>query len=143
MVNSASLGEPEQALPHPPASFLHVSEIPETEYRTAVAILHSERMRAVSITFELKEHAGTHATYAAVCPRCNAGEIIAVAELQSDGSFKEQPACPTLCMACEDRLDAMLEPEGGFNPDNEPAGRATLDKHLKEMARSWSRKPGT
>jgi hypothetical protein len=134
MADKASPGGSAQS---PPRTFVHDSEIPETEYRTAVALLHSARTRPVSINFELKEHAGPRATYAATCPRCHEGEIVAIADLNADGSFREPPACPALCMACEDRLDALLEQEGGYDPDKEPSGRETLDKYLKAMARNW------
>jgi hypothetical protein len=93
-------------------------------------------MKTVTVTFALRDRRGDTATYVATCPRCHAGELVAIADLDQDGKFKEPPACPALCLDCEDRLDAILEPSA---PDlsSESSGRGTMDKYLKAMKPSW------
>jgi hypothetical protein len=124
--------------PLPPETFDDTMEVPETGYRTAIAIKHDGRMKQVSVRFVLGERNGQTATYHATCPRCHAGDIEVTVKLTPDGSFAEVPACPTLCVACEDRLDAILEPESPTGSKDEPADRATLGKYLKAMTtRAW------
>ena len=78
---------------------------------------------------------GVASTAVAVCA---AGEIVVPVRLTADGGFAEAPACPALCLDCEDALDAILEPETGPAIGDEPGERATLGKYLKAMStRSW------
>jgi hypothetical protein len=92
------------------------------------------------VTFVLSEQDGTSATYEALCPRCGSGKIVVSVALDPDGSFAAEPACPALCVDCEDRLDAILEPEAAKPIADEPGNRATLAKYLKAMTqRSWDR----
>ena len=126
------------AMPLPPGSFLEKMNVPESGYRTAIAIKHQGRMAEVSVTFLLREQNGASAVYAGLCPRCNAGEIVVEVKLDPEGSFAEAPACPMLCMDCEDRLDAVLDPPTGLGLADEPGNRATLGKYLKAMTtRAW------
>jgi hypothetical protein len=112
--------------------------VPRSSYRTAIAIKHGGQTTEVLVTFMLRQKVGPSATYAAPCPRCAAGEIVVPVRLRADGGFAEAPACPALCLVCEDALDAILEPEAGSGPRDEPGGRATLGKYLKAMTvRSW------
>jgi hypothetical protein len=122
----------------PPASFPELLAVPGAGYRTAIAIKHPGRMAEVLVTFVLRQQDGSSATYAAPCPRCAKGEIIVPVRLTAEGAFAEAPACPALCMACEDALDAILEPDTGPGLSGEPGDRATLGKYLKAMTvRSW------
>ena len=122
----------------PTASFQQWLAVPEAGYRTAIAIKHQGRMAEVPVTFVLRQQDGHSATYVAQCPRCAKGEIIVPVRLTADGAFAEAPACPALCLACEDALDAILEPEKGPGLGDEPGDRATLGKFLKAMTiRSW------
>ena len=118
----------------PPQTFLETVDMPLTASRTAIAIKNA-RMTATTLTFTLQGRKGNEATYSAVCPRCGTGEIVAFARLNPDGSFAEHPACPSLCLACEDRLDAILEPEPSLK--DEPANRDTLGKYLRAMEKGW------
>jgi hypothetical protein len=112
--------------------------IPATDYRTALAVRNDTRMTEVTVTFTLTSHQGASASYAAVCPRCHTGEITVDVALAPDGSFAAPPACPTLCLACEDRLDRMLEPSPAKKPGDQPGDRATLGAFLKAMnIRPW------
>ena len=113
--------------------------VPRADYRTAIAITHDQGMREVTTTFLLQEQKAGVATYSAPCPRCKQGEIIVDVRLNPDRSFAESPACPSLCLACEDLLDAILEPRSGKAPGKEEeGGRETLGRHLKAMnTRSW------
>ncbi len=112
--------------------------VPEAGYRTAIAIKHQGRMTDVRVTFTLQKQEGMSATYSAPCPRCAVGEIVVPVRLAADGGFAEAPACPALCLDCEDALDAILEPDAGPAVGDEPGDRATLGKYLKAMAtRSW------
>ena len=122
----------------PAASFEVIFDVPETDYRTAIAIRHDTRMKQVAVQFALQGRNGNVAVYRAICPRCHSGEIEVAVKLDGDGSFAEAPACPALCIACEDKLDSLLEPEPAINSRNEPGDRATLNKHIKAMTtRSW------
>lgn len=122
----------------PPSTFQETMSIPRADYQTAIAIKHDERKTAVNVTFVLQSNDGKSATYAAICPRCNVGEITVAVPLNADGSFAEAPACPTLCEACEDRLDAILEPGAGKTLADEPNDRAKLNKYIKAMTtRAW------
>lgn len=121
-----------------PPSFQRTMQVPRTDYRTAIAIKHEGQMSDVTVTFDLRTHDSTSATYAARCPRCNTGDIAVTVSLDPDGSFAEAPACPSLCMACEDKLDAMLDPVSNTALRDEPGSRATLSKYLEAMStRSW------
>jgi hypothetical protein len=121
-----------------PETFQQTMSVPQAGYRTAIAVTHGGRMSEVSVTFTLRSQDGTSAAYAAPCPRCEAGEISVTVKINADGSFAEVPACPALCMDCEDRLDALLEPEAGKSLADESNGRAMLSKYLKAMnVRSW------
>lgn len=125
-------------LPTPPRSFEEKMKIPETDYRTALAVRNATRMKEVSVTFRLTGQHGAVASYAATCPRCNSGEISVDVALAADGSFAEAPACPTLCLACEDRLDQLLEPPTKQDLGDKPGDRETLGKYLKAMnLRAW------
>lgn len=122
----------------PPGTFEETMSIPRADYQTAIAIKHDQRMMNVNVTFSMQSRDAMTATYAAVCPRCNTGEIVVAVNLNADGSFAEAPACPTLCMACEDRLDAILEPGSGKTLADEPNDRAKLNKYIKAMTtRAW------
>ena len=58
--------------------------------------------------------------------------------LDGKSGFAEAPACPALCLDCEDALDALLEPKSTSRIGDEPGDRATLGKYLKAMTiRSW------
>jgi hypothetical protein len=94
--------------------------IPVADYRTAVAVRNDTRTVAVDVTFHLMSQGGAMASYAATCPRCNSGEITVEVPLAADGSFAETPACPTLCLACEDRLDQLLDPPAKKNIGDQP-----------------------
>ena len=122
----------------PPGSFQQTMRVPEAVYRTSIAIKHAGRMTQVLVTFTLRHQEGTSATYAAPCPRCATGEIAVPVKLTGDGGFAETPACPSLCLGCEDTLDAILEPGRGPGLGDEPGDRATLGKYLKAMTvRNW------
>jgi hypothetical protein len=122
----------------PPLSFEEKMKIPEVDYRTAVAIRNATRTKDVTVTFRLVARHGASASYAATCPRCNSGEITVDVALAKDGSFAEPPACPTLCIACEDRLDKLLEPQAKTALGDQPGDRETLGKYLKAMnLRAW------
>ncbi len=124
--------------PVPPATFLEKMRVPEVGYRTALAIKHDVKTREVTVTFVLRDQDGQSASYAALCPRCNVGELIVEVGLAPDGSFADIPACPTLCLGCEDALDALLEPAASPDLQNSSGDRATLNTFLKLMnARSW------
>ena len=121
-----------------PASFTETMNIPAAELRTAVAVKNDTRTVAVTVTFRLRGQTGAVASYAATCPRCNSGEIEVEVPLAADGSFAEAPACPTLCLACEDRLDQLMEPGAKKTIGEQPGDRETLDKYLKAMnLRAW------
>lgn len=125
------------AKPVPPSTFHQKMHVPESGYRTAIAIKHTGRMTEVSTTFVLRKQDGESAIYAALCPRCSVGEIVVAVKLNPDGTFHEEVACPTLCIGCEDSLDAMLEP-GAAKGDGQTHDRATLNECLKAMnVRSW------
>lgn len=112
--------------------------MPEAGYRTGIAIRHVGRMTDVPVTFTLRDQDGASARYAAPCPRCGAGEIVVEVRIAADGGFAEPPACPALCLACEDALDAMLEPQAAPGIGDEPGDRATLGRYLNAMSkRSW------
>lgn len=122
----------------PPSSFQQTLSVPEAGYRTAIAIKHAGRMKDVPVTFTLQHQEGRTATYSAPCPRCGEAEIVVPVMLTADGAFGEAPACPALCLSCEDALDAILEPDAGPGVGDEPGDRATLGKYLKAMSvRSW------
>jgi hypothetical protein len=122
----------------PPGSFQQTMSVPEAGYQTAIAIKHPGRMKDVLVTFVLRGQDGSSATYAAACPRCAKGEIIVPVRLTAEGGFAEAPACPALCLDCEDVLDAILEPDKGPALGDEPGDRATLGKYLRAMTvRSW------
>jgi hypothetical protein len=124
--------------PSPPDSFQQSMNVPAEGYRTSIVIKHEGRMTEVLVTFSLRQREDGVATYAAPCPRCAAGEIVVPVRLTADGGFAEAPACPALCLDCEDALDAILEPETGPAIGDEPGERATLGKYLKAMStRSW------
>lgn len=126
--------------PVPPDTFLEKMRIPQVGYRTAVAVKHDARTVEVDVTFVLREQDGRSATYTAVCPRCNAGELSATVGLTPEGDFAEAPACPTLCLDCEDAMDAMLDPAGSSALRDGPGDRASLSEFLKLMnSRSWDR----
>ncbi len=121
-----------------PASFTERMNIPAAELRTAVAAKNDRRTVAVDVTFRLKGQTGAVASYAATCPRCNSGEIAVEVKLAADGSFAEAPACPSLCVACEDRLDQLMDPGPKKAIGEQPGDRETLDKYLKAMnLRAW------
>jgi hypothetical protein len=121
-----------------PENFQQKMSVPEAGYRTAIAVTHGGRMSEVNVTFTLRSQDGASAAYAAPCPRCKVGEISVTVGINPDGSFAEVPACPTLCMDCEDGLDALLEPAAGKSLADESNGRATLSKYLKAMTvRAW------
>ena len=115
----------------PPASFREVLTIPETAYRTAVAIQNRGRMRSVEVVFALQSHDAQSAQYQAICPRCCTGEINVVVKLAQNGQFAAPPACPALCLACEDRLDAILKTA---TSSNAPSDRAALNATLRIMS---------
>ena len=109
--------------------------MPEANYRTGIAIMHVGRMTEVLVTFTLSHRDGVSARYVAPCPRCAVGEIVVEVKLAADGGFAETPACPALCLTCEDALDAILEPDASPGIGEEPGDRATLSKYLSAMSR--------
>lgn len=122
----------------PPDTFQETMRVPETAYRSAIAIMHNGRMTDVSVTFVLLSWADNVASYAAECPRCNEGRIDVAVPLQPDGRFAEPPACPMMCLECEDRMDAMLEPRTEKEAGRELSDRAGLDQFIRTMnIRSW------
>ncbi len=122
----------------PPQTFEESMRVPETEYRSAIAIKYTGRMMDVRVTFALQAQDGHSAEYAAVCPRCNAGSITISVKLRPDRSFAEPPACPMLCLDCEDKLDSILEPGAEKETERGPADRASLNKHISTMnIRPW------
>jgi hypothetical protein len=116
-----------------PETFLEKMEVPTAPYRTAIAIKHQGRMNQVMVAFVLQAHDDQSATYSAVCPRCQIGAIVVVVKLNVDGSLAEAPACPTLCLACEDRLDAIIDPQAWVGLKVEPSDRETLSMQIKAM----------
>jgi hypothetical protein len=117
--------------------FQEKMNVPEASYRTAIAIKHNGRMTEITATFVLRGQDDKSAVYAAVCPRCSVGEIVVAVKLNPDGTFEEAPACPTLCIDCENYLDSMLEP-GTAKGIGETHDRATLNKCFKAMnMRAW------
>ena len=64
----------------PPASFREALTIPESAYRTAVAIQNRGRMKSVEVVFALQTHDARSAHYQAVCPRCHTGDIAVMDE---------------------------------------------------------------
>ncbi len=114
------------------------TKVPQSEYRTAIAIQHDERLTDVELTFLLQDQEGTTATYKARCPRCNEGEIVATLPLNADGSLPEDPAVPGFCLDCEERLDAILGTQDSRETRARPDDRATLRTLLKTMnVRPW------
>lgn len=112
--------------------------VPAADYRTAVAVKNDMRSTEVTVTFRLAAQSEAMASYAATCPRCNVGLITVDVALAPDGTFAAAPACPTLCLACEDRLDLMLEPKPQKSIGDQPGDRETLGKYLKAMnLRAW------
>lgn len=112
--------------------------VPAADYRTAVAVRNDTRMIETDVTFHLVTQTGDTARYAATCPRCGSGEITVDVPLAADGSFTEPPACPTLCLACEDRLDQLLQPPAKKSLGDQPGDRETLGQYLKAMnLRAW------
>jgi hypothetical protein len=101
-------------------------------------VKHDGPMTEVDVTFTLQDHSANAATYSAICPRCNTGEIVVTVALDAGGGFREAPACPTLCVDCEDRLDALLEGSESKGPKKGPGDRASLNAFLKVMnVRPW------
>lgn len=124
----------------PPASFQEQLMVPKADYRTAIAIKHDQAMKPVTATFLLREWRPGSASYAAPCPRCGKGEIVVEVKLTADQSFAEAPACPSLCLDCEDRLDSLLEAAEASGTEEEEGGRAALDRHIRAMnRRAWDR----
>ena len=122
----------------PPETFQETMRVPETAYRSAIAIKHNGKMTDVIVTFVLQSRNDQVANYAAQCPRCNDGRISVAVPLKPDGSFAEHPACPMLCLECEDRMDAMLEPGTEGATGREPSDRAGLNQFIRTMnLRSW------
>ena len=114
----------------PPSSFREALTIPETAYRTAVAIQNRGRMKSVEVVFVLQTHDARSAHYQAVCPRCHTGDIAVIVKLTQNGQFQAPPACPALCLSCEDKLDSMLE---SGSSSRTPSDRAALNATLKIM----------
>jgi hypothetical protein len=122
----------------PPQTFQETMQVPEAAYRSAIAIKHNGKMTDVSVTFVLQSRNDQVANYAAQCPRCNDDRISIAVPLKPDGSFAEPPACPMLCLACEDRMDVILEPATGSETEREPSDRAGLNQFIRAMnIRSW------
>lgn len=114
----------------PPALFRETLTIPEAAYRTAVAIQNRGRMKSVEVVFVLQTHDARSAQYQAICPRCHAGDIVVTVKLTQNGQFQAPPACPALCLSCEDKLDSMLE---SGSSSRTPSDRAALNATLKIM----------
>ncbi len=122
----------------PPATFAGIVEVPSESYKTAIAIQHEGRMTLVEITFILQGCNDGVASYSAVCPRCQIGPIELTVKFNQGGSFVEAPAFPALCLACEDRLDAIIDPQAWAGLKEEPTDRETLSKQIKAMkTRAW------
>ena len=126
------------AASQPPKVFVETMAVPLAKYRTAIAIKTTGPTAEVNVAFSLVERMGDLATYTGRCPRCRDGEIVAQVKLKPDGSFSERPACPGLCVACEERLDAILGPSAAAaGSRKEPVNRSTLAQHLQAMTRRW------
>jgi hypothetical protein len=122
----------------PPETFQQTMQVPEAAYRSAIAIKHNGRMTDVRVTFVLESRLDQVATYAAQCPRCNEDKITVAVPLNPDGSFVVPPACPMLCLACEDRMDAILESDTSRETGDEPSDRIGLNQFIRTMnIRSW------
>lgn len=138
MIEENSALVPEFSLSLTPATFVATVEVPAERYKTAIAIRHGGRTNQVTVTFVLQDHNEQSATYSAVCPRCQIGAIEVAIKLCADGSFAETPAFPALCIACEDRLDAIIDPQASAGHKEEPSDRAALSRHIKAMTtRAW------
>ena len=133
MTDAAQFVGQEKSPSSPPKIFLKKFDVPETEYRTAIAIQHKGRMSQVDVAFVLRMHDAMSATYHGLCPRCLTGEISVVVKLLPDARFAEVPACPGLCLACEDQLDAILERNASTAHGDAPSNRAGLSNTLKMM----------
>ncbi len=83
-------------------------------------------MNSVEVEFVLQTHDARFAQYEAICPRCRTGEITVIVKLAKDGQFSGTTACPALCLACEDRLDAILKT---VSSSNAPSDRARSTRH--------------
>jgi hypothetical protein len=119
-----------------PVMFVEEFEIPAARSQTALGIKHDTKTIKVAVTFMLVSRQGNTARYSAVCPRCHSGIIEAAATLNPDGSFAEPPACPSLCEACEDHLDAILEGHATAKPTYETLNRVTLMRRKMPLKRS-------
>jgi len=106
--------------------FTETVEIPSNRAQTAIGITHNRQMTKVDVEFFRVGMDNRIARYEAVCPRCNEGRLEASVALNPDGSFADQPTYPTLCEACEDQLDAILEGLPSTRPTYEVANRVTL-----------------
>ena len=120
----------------PPDTFTETMQIPVASYRTAIAIKNVVRMHEVTVVFSLKEYNPGVAIYSGRCPRCQVGNITVYAKINPDGGFSERPACPTLCIDCEERLDEILEPARKTNLKSEPSNRTRLDKYIRGLSRT-------
>ena len=120
----------------PPVMFVEEFEIPAARSQTALGIKHDTRTVKATVTFLLIGREGNTARYSAVCPRCHSGVIEVTAKLNSDGRFAEAPACPSLCEACEDHLDAILEGHAATRPTYETLNRVTLLRRKMPVRRS-------
>ena len=119
----------------PPGTFIAELAVPDVMLQTAIGITHDNRMTQVAVMFHFTGLENRVARYAASCPRCHAGVIEAFVAIDSGGRFVDQPACPALCEACEDQLDAILEGRSSSKRSYVAENRVTLKKFTRPMKR--------
>lgn len=119
----------------PPVMFIEEFEIPAAKSQTALGIKHATQTVKATVTFTLMSREANTARYSGLCPRCQNGVIEATAALNPDGSFAEAPACPSLCEACEDQLDAILEGHAATRPTYEMLNRVKLSRRAAPLKR--------
>ena len=136
MSNDSRSGSDARVSGQPPAMFIAELAVPEAISQTAIAITHASRMTKVAVKFHLTAMEDRVARYAASCPRCHNGVIEAFAAIAASGEFVEPPACPALCEACEDQLDAILEGRAPGKPSYADEHRVTLKKFSRPIKRS-------
>ena len=119
----------------PPGTFIAELLVPDVMLQTAIGITHDNRMTRVAVTFHFSGMENRAARYAAACPRCHDGVIEAFVAIDSGGRFVDQPACPALCEACEDQLDAILEGRASSKRSYAAENRVTLKKFTRPIKR--------
>ena len=120
----------------PPVTFIEELAVPTAMLQTAIGITHDNRMTKVAVKFHLAGMDNRIARYAASCPRCHDGVLEAFVAIDPGGGFVEHPACPALCEACEDQLDAILEGRASSKRSYVAENRVTLKKFTPRLKRS-------